>query len=254
MAGRKPVLINLRTTSPDGEVRYFRSITDAARELGFSDTAVRRTYRDNRPRIGQYELEWLDVDELEEEPVEKKSPKRRIRTSTAKARKVVEEAMTKAEEENIRERVVKKCTFCGEDLDGKDLSDFFILVELNDSGNAVSHNTYENLHRASQATEISQKAFRNARDKGNTVIVRRRDKTPFRIMWSNIHKRCFDAKKRMEKDQEREKELLEEAKRREALSKMSEEEFVEFKRKEEEERNRKDIEFNKLFDRLFLGK
>ena len=74
MPGRKPILINLRTTSPDGEVRYFRSITDTARELGFSDTAVRRAYRDNRPRIGQYELEWLDVDELEKEPVEKKSP------------------------------------------------------------------------------------------------------------------------------------------------------------------------------------
>ena len=102
--------------------------------------------------------------------------------------------------------------------------------------------------------EFPKKAFRKVRDKGNTVIVRRRDKTPFRIMWSNIHKRCFDSKKRMQKDQEREKELLDEAKGREALSRMSEEELVEFKRKEEEERNRKDIEFNKLFDRLFLGK
>ena len=88
------------------------------------------------------------MDELEKEPVEKKSPKRRIRTSTAK--KVVEEAMTKAGEENVHGRVVKKCMFCSEDLNGKDLREFFILVELNDSGNTVSHNTYENLYIANR--------------------------------------------------------------------------------------------------------
>ena len=51
MAGRKPILINFKATSPDGEVRFFRSIKDAARELGFSERGVGRAYHDGRNRI-----------------------------------------------------------------------------------------------------------------------------------------------------------------------------------------------------------
>ena len=47
---------------------------------------------------------------------------------------------------------------------------------------------------------------------------------------------------------EREEELEEERKRKQMLSNMTEEELVEFKRAEEEERNRRDIEFGKRFD------
>ena len=91
--------------------------------------------------------------------------------------------------------------------------------------------------------------FEMRRDKENTVIVRRRDKIPFRISWSNIHPNCFEAKKEIERSEEREGEKLEEAKRREALSRMNKEELVKFKRKEEE-RNKKDTEFEKLFNRV----
>ena len=69
MAGRKPILINLKATSPDGEVRFLRSTKDAVRELGFSERGVGRAYHDGRNRIGQYELEWLETP-LEPEPVE----------------------------------------------------------------------------------------------------------------------------------------------------------------------------------------
>ena len=83
------------------------------------------------------------------------------------------------------------------------------------------------------------------------MIVRRKDKVPFRILWSNIHPNCFKFKKEIERSEEREKERLEEASRKEALSKMNKEELVEFKRKEEEERSKKDMEFEKLFNRVF---
>ena len=66
MAGRKPILINLKATSPDGEVRFFRSMKDAARELGFSEHGVGRAYHDGRNRISQYELEWLEPEPVEE--------------------------------------------------------------------------------------------------------------------------------------------------------------------------------------------
>ena len=249
MAGRKPILINLKATSPDGEVRFFRSIKDATRELGFSERGVGRAYHDGRNRIGQYELEWLEPEPVEEPP--KIKPRRKARNTTGEIKKKVEEKMNKAKEENVRRRMVLKCTFCGKELDGKDISDYFIMEELDSLGNSTDLKTYKSLYEASQNTGISLNAFRNARDKGNTAIVRRRDKTPFRISWSSIHPKCFEAKKEIERSEERERERLEEAKTREALSRMNKEELVEFKRKEEEERNKKDIAFEKLFSRMF---
>ena len=42
MAGRKPTPTNLKSASPEGVVRTFKSIPEAARELGFSEAAVNR--------------------------------------------------------------------------------------------------------------------------------------------------------------------------------------------------------------------
>ena len=46
MAGRKPTPINLKSTSPEGVVRTFKSIPEAARELGF-DTIRNLLYKNN---------------------------------------------------------------------------------------------------------------------------------------------------------------------------------------------------------------
>ena len=248
MAGRKPIFINLKSTSPDGEVRFFRSIRDAARELGFSEHGLGRAYHDGRDRIGQYELECLEPDPVEEP---KSKPRSKPRTSTGELKKKVEEKTNKSKEENVRGRTVLNCTFCGKELDGKDISDYFIMEELDSSGDSIDLRTYKSLYEASQDTKISSGAFQNARDKGNTLIVRRKDKVPFRISWSNIHPNCFKFKKEIERSEEREKERLEEASRKEALSKMNKEELVEFKRKEKDERSKKDMEFEKLFNRVF---
>ena len=84
MAGRKPIPINLKTTSPDGEVRFFRSICDTARELGFNKRRGGRAYHDCRNRIGQYELEWLEPDPVEEP---KSKPRSKPGTSTGELKK-----------------------------------------------------------------------------------------------------------------------------------------------------------------------
>ena len=135
MAGRKLIPINLKATSPDGEVRFFRSIWETARELGFSERGVGRAYHDGRNRIGQYELEWLETP-LEPEPIEesKSKPRSKPRTTTGELEKKIEEKMNKSKEENVRGRMVKNCTFCGKELDRKDMSDYFIMEELDSSG------------------------------------------------------------------------------------------------------------------------
>ena len=92
---------------------------------------------------------------------------------------------------------------------------------MDKAGDAIGTKSYESLYKVSQDTGISLGALRNARDKGNTVLVRRSDKVPFGIFWSDIHKRCFEKRKEDRRLAEREKELKEEAKRKELLSKIN---------------------------------
>ena len=55
-------------------------------------------------------------------------------------------------------------------------------------------------------------ALKNARDKMNDFVIRRKDKVPFQIYWANIHKDCFQAKKENEREAERQERLEEERK------------------------------------------
>ena len=117
-------------------------------------------------------------------------------------------------------------------------------------GDTINFKSYNNIHAASRDTGISQGALRNAREKGNTLIIRRKDKVPFEIGWSNIHPNCVEARKEDRRIAEREEELKQEEERRRMMSKMTEKELAEFKRVEEE-RNRRNIAFEKRFERLF---
>ena len=59
----------------------------------------------------------------------------------------------------MRGRMVLNCTFCGKELDGKDISDYFIMEELDSSGDSIDLRTYKSLYEASQDTKISLEAF-----------------------------------------------------------------------------------------------
>ena len=48
MAGKKSKPINLNSISPDGEVRFFKTIHEAARELGFSERGMGKAYHAGR--------------------------------------------------------------------------------------------------------------------------------------------------------------------------------------------------------------
>ena len=58
--GRKSTPILLKATSPEGETKMFTSISEAAKELGFSEHGVGKAFHEKRNRIGGYELEWLE--------------------------------------------------------------------------------------------------------------------------------------------------------------------------------------------------
>ena len=58
--GRKSLPILLKATSPEGETKTFTSISEAAKELGFSKRGVGKAFHEKRNRIDEYELEWLE--------------------------------------------------------------------------------------------------------------------------------------------------------------------------------------------------
>ena len=58
--GRKSIPILPKATSSEGETKTFTSISEAAKELGFSKRGVGKALNEKRNRIGGYELEWLE--------------------------------------------------------------------------------------------------------------------------------------------------------------------------------------------------
>ena len=162
----------------------FESIPEAAREMGFSERGVRKVYHAKRNRIGEYELEWL-------EPVPIPPP----------------EPVPKSKFEKIKEsKVILKCFICSEPLTAKDRMDdrSFSIEDLNSGGDPISTSYPDSLYGASKMYGISLGALRNARDKGNTLITRRKDKRQFRVWWGASHESCFEARRMRMREQERE--------------------------------------------------
>ena len=129
MAGRKPKPINLKSTSPDGAVRFFKTICEATRELGFSERGMGKAYHASRNRIGEYELEWLVPEELPSTmlgALSKRVPKRVLRTEAVKMKVKIEDRNKKANELGK----MFDCTYCGQPLEGKDRSSYMLLTRL----------------------------------------------------------------------------------------------------------------------------
>ena len=59
----KEIQFNLRVTSPEGVVMKFKTIHEAAEGLGFSLMGVWKVCKAGRNGLGEYELQWLKVDE-----------------------------------------------------------------------------------------------------------------------------------------------------------------------------------------------
>ena len=159
MAGRKPTIINLVATSPEGEVSHFHTLMDAANELGFHRSTLKRVYDVCRDWIGDYKLEWLNVsdnlewiyklewlnvsDNLEKEAMEEITKEREKAQSKAQGKKyrtMVEKVKKEKAERNKRRderlkakgkivvrEVKNKCTYCGRDLSKEDKMEYFTL-------------------------------------------------------------------------------------------------------------------------------
>ena len=180
--GIKGTTINLKSTSPEGEVKFFKSFPEAARELGFSEVGVRKAYYAKRDRISEYRLEWLKPEPMPEEIFERL--KKRFCTLN--------------------------CIYCNEKLERKDRVDYcFSILILESNGHLVGDQIFTSLYQASKETGLSLCSLINAAEKGNFKITTRKDKKEFLFSWNAIHKNSFELRKAKRREEEREADLKE---------------------------------------------
>ena len=171
--GRKSIPILLKATSPEGETKTFTSIDEAAKELKFSERGVGKAFHEKRNRIGEYELEWLEP-ELDVHPGLLKRIERLKETFT---------------------QIV--CTYCGRQLTCKErVKNGLGMYKLNEkTGHLMKEHEVNSIYEGNKITGLSVSSLKNAADKGNAIITRRKDKQRFILCWQSIHKRCFQIRK-----------------------------------------------------------
>ena len=171
--GRKSIPILLKATSPEGETKTFTSIGEAAKELGFRERGVGEAFHEKRNRIGEYELEWL-------EPALDVHPKAAARMERLK---------------KTFTRTV--CIYCGGPLTREDrVKNGFGISKLSEkTGYPIEDHEVNSIYEANEITGLSVSSLKNAADKGNAIITRRKDKQRFILYWQSIHERCFQIRK-----------------------------------------------------------
>ena len=170
--GRKSIPVLLKATS-EGETKMFTSIGEAAKELGFSECGVGKAFHEKRNRIGEYELEWLEP-ELDVHP---KAAARMERLNKTFTRTV--------------------CVYCGGPLTCEDTvkNGFGISKLSKKNGYQIEDHEVNSIYEANKITRLSVSSLKNAADKRNAIITRRKDKQRFILYWQSIHERCFQIRK-----------------------------------------------------------
>ena len=189
--GRKSIPILLKATSPEGETKMFTSIGEAAKTLRFSERGVGKAFHEKRNRIGEYELEWLEP-ELDAHPKAAARMERLKKTFT---------------------RTV--CIYCGGPLTREDrVKNGFGISKLSEkTGYPIEDHEVKSIYEADKITGLSVSSLKNAADKGNAIITRRKDKQRFILYWQSIHERCFQIMKE-ERRLEMRRKISEEVKRK----------------------------------------
>ena len=164
--GRKSIPILLKATSPEDETKTFTSISKAAKESGFTECGVGKAFLEKRNRIGEYELEWLE-------------PKLDVHPRAAKIIERLKKMFT---------QIV--CTYCDRQLTREErVKNGFGIYKLNEKIGHLMEEHGNNI--GNKITGLSVSFLKNAADKGNAIITRRKDKQRFILCWQSIHERCF---------------------------------------------------------------
>ena len=194
---RKSIPILLKATSSEGDTKMFTSIDEATKELGFSERGVGKAFHEKRNRIEGYELEWL-------KPKPSVDPKLDVHPGAAKRTERLKKTFT---------QIV--CTYCGRQLTCKErVKNGFGIYKLNEkTGHLIEEHEVNSIYEGNKITGLSVSSLKNAADKGNAIITRRKDKQRFILCWQSIHERCFQIRKE-ERWLEMRRKIREEAERK----------------------------------------
>ena len=137
--GRKSIPILLKATSPEGETKMFTSISEAAKELGFSERGVGKAFLEKRNRVGEYELEWL-------EPELDVHPKLDVHPGAAKRIERLKKTFT---------QIV--CTYCGRQLTREErVKNGFGIYKLNEkTGHRIEEHEVNSIYEGNKITGLS---------------------------------------------------------------------------------------------------
>ena len=170
---RKATNILLRVTSENNEKFsspvIFKTFSDAAKALGFTEQGIGKAYRSKKSSMkissGKYDFEWLEPEELKQEPKQEPCPKPKPKPGTAP--KV-----------NLKLGLVKdsktlNCFICEEPLTYEDRVRDGNTVEMLNKDEEVIRNTYYySIYHIHKGTRICRSALIYAANCGNDIIVR----------------------------------------------------------------------------------
>ena len=196
---RKATNILLRVTSQNNEKFsspvIFRTFSDAARELGFTEQGIGKAYRSKKPSMknssGKYDFEWLEPEEPKQEPKPEKTLKRNLKLGSVKDSKTL------------------NCFICEKPLTYKDrVKDGNMVETLNKDGKVIRNKYYDSIYHIHKGTEICRNALIYAANHGNDIIIGG-DGIIFKVWWHNSHSDCFEKRKKDKLSERRKKEQQE---------------------------------------------
>ena len=89
------------------------------------------------------------------------------------------------------------CIYCNEPLTHEDrVKNGFGISKLSKkTGYPIEEHEVHSIYEGNKITGLSVSSLKNAADKGNAIITRRKDKQRFILYWQSIQKRCFQIRK-----------------------------------------------------------
>ena len=89
------------------------------------------------------------------------------------------------------------CIYCGGPLTREDRVRYgFGISKLDEkTGHLTEDHDVNSIYEAHKITGLSVSSLKNAVDKGNAMVPRRKDKQRCALYWRSIHERCFQIRK-----------------------------------------------------------
>ena len=89
------------------------------------------------------------------------------------------------------------CIYCGGPLTQEDrVKNGFGISKLSETtGYPIEDHEVNSIYEGNKITGLSVSSLKNAADKGNVIITRRKDKQRFILHWQSIHQRCFQIRR-----------------------------------------------------------